>query len=286
MNYELLDSGGGRKLEKFGNIITDRPSPHSIWKKTLSKEEWREASAIFYKNKNRKSAWYFPDEQPADWNVLIDGITFSLNPSSNGQVGIFPEQLENWRWIGKAVKNAKRDLKILNGFAYTGGSTLFSAAASIEGQRVEVCHVDAAKSVVTRASKNASASDLSEKPIRWIVDDIVTFMQKEIKRGKNYDGIILDPPAFGKSKSGKTWSLKKQLPVLMELSQDLISDNPLFFLLSCHDPEISSLDLKTEIVYLNFPKDGKTEHGELIIPSQKGHPLPSGVYARRLFENE
>ncbi len=198
--YEFLDCGDRRKLERFGTVVVDRPCPRAAWAPGLSAAAWQEADAVFHRRSGGDSAWEFRDGPPADdWCVTFDDITLGLRPAGNGQVGVFAEQLSNWRWIQEAVASAGREVSVLNSFAYTGAASLFAAAGG-----ASVCHVDAAKSSVTQTRLNAGLSGLADRPLRLIVDDMVTFMEKEVRRGRTYDGIILDPPAFGRSKSGKT----------------------------------------------------------------------------------
>ncbi len=262
-SYQLLDTGDRRKLERFGPLTVDRPSPQAVWSRRLHAREWADADAVFV----RGQGWENPgDAFPDDWRVTVDDVTLKLRPEANGQVGVFPEQLDGWRWVRDTVAQAGRPIRVLNGFAYTGAASLFAAAAG-----AEVCHVDAAKAAVTTARKNAEASGLGDRPIRWIVDDMVTFMAKEVKRGRIYDGIILDPPAFGRAKNGKTWTRRTQMPVLLDLTEQLLSETPLFVLLTCHDPEISAAMLGR---MLHGPT--RTETGELSL----GGVLPSGVFAR------
>ena len=183
-NYELLDCGDGRKLEKFGSVILDRPCPQGSWKKG-NKDIWHNKNGIFFRNKGRDNAWFSKDNSiPEEWEIELDGIKVLLEPASNGQVGIFPEQLPNWKLLKRTVENSGKDLKILNGFAYTGVANLFALSANTD-KLVEITHVDAAKSAVSRARKNIENAGYSDKPVRWIVDDIVTFMEKEKKKRKN-----------------------------------------------------------------------------------------------------
>ena len=274
--YELIDCGGSRKLEKFGQIILDRPAPHAIWKKNLSSEDWYKRNGIFFRNKDRASVWYSQDESLLDeWKIKIDGIEMILKPALNGQIGIFPEQLPNWQLLKKTVKNAKKDLKILNGFAYTGIANLFALYPDTE-HKVEITHVDAAKSAITWAKNNAVNSGFGEKPIRWIVDDIVNFMEKEKKRENFYDIIILDPPAFGRTKDGKSWSFAKNFGHLLELTRDLLSDNPELVIISCHAPEINASKLAEMVLDLGLPEEGTVTSKELVLSYANGK-LPAGT---------
>ncbi len=273
-DYELLDCGDGRKLEKFGAVILDRPCPQASWKKG-NKDIWHNKNGIFFRNKGRDNAWYSKDNSmPEEWEVEIDGVKVLLEPAPSGQVGIFPEQLPNWRLLKDVASNTKNDLKMLNGFAYTGIANLFALSAETD-HKIEITHVDAAKSAVNKARKNVELNVFDKKPVRWIADDIVTFMEKEKRREKTYDIIILDPPAFGRTKSGKSWTLKKDLPYLLELAADILSDFPELVIISCHDPEINNSDLEKMIRNLELPENGTIYSKELVLRSND-NDLPSG----------
>jgi 23S rRNA (cytosine1962-C5)-methyltransferase len=275
-DYELLDCGDGRKLEKFGAVILDRPCPQASWKKE-NKDIWHNKNGIFFRNKGRDNAWYSKDDSmPAEWEIELDEIKVLIDPAPNGQVGIFPEQLQNWRLLKKTVADSQKDLKVLNGFSYTGIANLFALSAQTENQ-VEITHVDAAKSAVNKARKNVELNGFGEKPVRWIVDDIVSFMEKEKRREKTYDIIILDPPAFGRTKSGKRWELKKDLPRLLELAESILSYDPQLFMISCHDPETDIPELEKMINDLNLPGNGEIQSSELNLKTFSGKILHSGI---------
>lgn len=276
IDYELIDSGNERRLERFGETIINRPAPQAFWHRDSSLLEWKQAAAYYERPENGTHKWTKDSTFPENWTIQIDNITLELRPSENNQLGIFPEQLDNWRWMTEKIKEAKRPLKILNTFAYTGAATLMASAA---GEDVEVCHVDGAKSAVSWARKNAELSELEKNPIRWIVDDVLQFMEREVKRGKKYDGIILDPPAFGRGAKG-TWKIERDLPHLLELTGKLLSNQPCFVILSCHAIEITAENIAQMLNALPaFPRK-KAEAVELIIPSEKGNELPSSVCGR------
>lgn len=275
-NYELIDSGNERRLERFGKTIVNRPAPQAFWNRNGFLKEWKQANAYYERPENEENKWTKDSKFPKNWTIQIDQITAELRPSSNNQLGIFPEQLNNWRWMTRKIKEAKRPLNILNAFAYTGMATLMASAA---GENVEVCHVDGAKSAVSWARKNAELSGLEKKPIRWIVDDVVKFMEREVKRGKKYDGIILDPPAFGRGAKG-TWKIERDLPHLLELVKKLLSETPCFVILSCHAVELTAEKLAQMLNQLPSFENKKAETVDLIIPSKKGNELPSSVCGR------
>ncbi len=283
-NYEFLDSGKGRRLERFGDVIVDRPAPQADFSPKLPKADWDRADARFVRGE-KESRWEFYSRkgdisQETLFFYTQDEIRMELRFSSNGQIGIYPEQLDNWLWIKKQLIHSPAPLRVLNGFAYTGGSTLFSALGGKLGKGADVCHLDASRSAVNWARTNAAASSLGNQTIRFIVEDIIRFMEREIKRGKSYHGIILDPPAFGRAPGKKTWVLKRDLHTLMDLSRELFRGDPRFFLISCHDPEVSKAMLADQLGRMDGIDPDKIETKDLIIPSRNGNALTNGIAAR------
>jgi len=275
-DYELLDCGEERRLERFSTVILDRPAPQALWNKKLSKDVWSSAHAYYRRGNEAEQGWVYTKAIPEDIRLNIDNIVIGLKFSINNQLGVFPEQLTNWRWIASQLQAVDRNIKICNGFAYTGAATLMASAAS---KFAEVCHVDAAKSSVSRARQNAELSHLSARPIRWIVDDILGFLQRELKRGNRYDAFILDPPAFGRG-AGTSWEIKRDLPVLMRYVNELLTTEPLFVVLSCHDPDIPAAELAALLGQLKAFKRAKAETVLLSIPSNNGNALPSSKCSR------
>ncbi len=267
-NYELLDCGEGRRLERFGDVIIDRPAKQAVFSKKLEHGIWDKADAVF------DNSWSFKRELvqlvPFDMGLVKIGLKFT----ASGQVGLFPEQVSNWEWLLKLSKGLKTPVSTLNGFAYTGASTLF---ASYLG---DVCHVDGSKASVKWASDNVRSSGFETKSIRWIVDDVMTFMKREIKRGQKYGGFILDPPAFGRGKDGSTWAFKKDISELLELVQKLSSNGPGFFILSCHDVQITAEDLKDYVVAAELSGRVDLESFVMSIPSSSGNSLQLGTTVR------
>lgn len=268
--YELLDSGDGEKLERFGDFITERPDPEALWpKKDMAL--WQQASFCFTKNKG----WTKKDKKVKDWQVKYADLNFIIKPTSFKHLGLFPEQIENWQWMDKIIRqNNNRPISVLNLFAYTGGASLVCAKAG-----ASVCHLDASKNAVSWAKENAEISGLKDKPIRWIVDDVLAFLKREIKRGKKYDAIIMDPPAFGHGPKDELWKIEEDFLDLMNLSKKLLSPEPLFFLINGYTAGYSAT------VYENNLKEifdnGKIEKGELLIAEKEtGRLLPAGIYAR------
>lgn len=281
-DYELIDCGNFSRVERFGKIIIDRPCPQASWESKIDDFEYD----VFF---DREKKWEGAENFAESWEInVLDEIKAELKFSANGQVGIFPEQYENWKWIQKNIlkiypltkgaggisKNPVKKLKILNTFAYTGMATL---AASTEN--TEVVHVDGAKSAINWAKRNAEISGKSENNIRWICDDVMKFLAREIRRGNKYDGIILDPPAFGRGKKGD-WKISRDLPKLMELVTDLLSERPLFVILTCHAPEYSAEDFAKILENIPQFKGKNAEKLYLEIPAKNGNSLPSSFGAR------
>ncbi len=267
-DYELLDSGNGQKLEKWGNILTIRPDPRAIWQKT-DKSFWDSAEGVFSDN-----GWKFETSVPLTWQIAYKNIRFVLKPTEFKHTGVFPEQAVNWNWIQDKLKNHKTDIKILNLFAYTGGATI--AAASTFG--VHVTHVDASRPAMMWASENAKLSRISPDRIRWIQDDCLKFVKREIKRGMKYDGIIMDPPPYGRGPEGEKWTLQEQLNELVKMSRDLMEEKPCFFILSMYAVGLSST-VGMNVVKTHFP-DASVDHGEFYLKSKQGRDLPMGTFVR------
>lgn len=273
-NYELLDCGGGRRLERVEKTLFIRQAPQAV-QDALLPELWNGADLIH--SRTGKSSWkgdMVEDKLP---DFHYKSIRMEMRLSENGQIGVYPEQMNNWDWLDSHLREDKEPQRILNGFAYTGASSLVCAAATGQG---EVCHLDASRAAVNWARVNRDKSGLPEDAVRFIVDDITVFMEREIRRGRRYSGIILDPPAFGRAKGGKTWVLKRDLPGLMSLCRELLDPRPRFFLLSCHDPEISRAELAALSASVLGCKSEDIETLDLIIPSEKGRSLPNGIAAR------
>ena len=284
--YELLDFGDGRKLERFGSIVLDRPSPAAEGLRKSQRELWSTATALF-EGRTSEGVWIPLSEKwmPGDRIFEYDRVAsfrLSLDALSSGQVGVFPEQRENWDWIAKQVRRSQPpaeaggSLRVLNLFAYTGASTLAAAAAG-----AEVVHVDAARSVVDRARQNAAISGLAERPIRWIVEDAMKFCRREVKRGNKYDAVILDPPTYGHGPKGEPWKIGEHLLPLLELCGELTSGNRAFVLVTCHSPGIGPAELSAYLSEGIFGHCGQPpKSGELFLETADGRRLPSGAFAR------
>ena len=271
-DYELLDSGDGRKLERFGRYVLARPCSQAMWRPARPSAEWAGADASF--DREDGNNWHGRANLPKDWQIETAGIRFRLGGTDFGHLGIFPEQRAQWRWIRETVaaRVAQGKASVLNLFAYSGGSTM---AAALGG--AEVCHLDASKGMVEWARENARLNGLGERPIRWIVDDAHKFMRREIRRGRRYDAIVLDPPTFGRGAGGETYKIERDLKDTLSLTKDLLSDRPLFVLFSSHTPGLSRIVAENVLSQL-FPS-ARLESGEMLLEG-RGLPCPSGIYCR------
>ena len=276
-DYELVDSGDGRKLERFGKYVLARPCSQAMWRPCRSEAEWARADASF--DREDGNTWHGRANLPKEWQIETAGIRFKLGGTDFGHLGIFPEQRAQWRWIREKVKakveGERRKISVLNLFAYSGGSTM---AAALGG--AEVCHLDASKGMVEWARENARLNGLQDHPIRWIVDDAHKFMKREIRRGRKYDAIVLDPPTFGRGAGGEMYKIERDLKETLSLVKELLSEKPLFVLFSSHTPGLSEIVAKNILSQL-FPA-ARLESGEMLL---EGASLacPSGIYCRAVF---
>jgi 23S rRNA (cytosine1962-C5)-methyltransferase len=271
--YELLDAGQGRKLERFGPYVLDRPSPPTEDFRPLHPERWNAADATFERLEGDAAQWHLAREVPLRWSVRHASLVFELRRTDFGHVGLFPEQADNWEWLAHVIATAGRPLKVLNLFAYTGGSTLAASAAG-----AEVVHIDSAKNVVAWARKNAELSGLADRPIRWIAEDALKFARRELRRGQSYDAVILDPPSYGHGPAGQPWKLGDHLPELLNLCGELTTGRRAFILLSCHTPGYDSALLQ-QLLRDAFGR-GREEAGEMRLVAADGRELPCGHFAR------
>jgi 23S rRNA (cytosine1962-C5)-methyltransferase len=286
-NYELLDFGEGRKLERFGSVVLNRPCPAAEGDKKSRPELWDEATARFRGPRAGDGSWSPSPKQwqPAEWHFTHDGAAsfqLQLDALPSGQVGVFPEQRPNWEWVVRQMARAKpqaiegRRLRVLNLFAYSGGSTLAAAATG-----AEVVHIDAAQNIVDRARQNAALSGLADLPIRWIAEDSVKFCRREVKRGNKYDAVILDPPSYGHGTKGEPWKIGEHLLPLLQLCGELTVENRAFMLVTCHSPGIGPAELAAYLSDGVFGHCGQPPAaGELFLETAEGRKLPSGVFAR------
>jgi len=273
MQYKLLDSGDGYRLERFGNNIIARPESIAIWQPQTPIAAWRYAAQAIQQERGHVS-WQINKPFIEPWIMHSNSFSLQLKLSTTKNIGVFPEQASNWQWMQTLIGNAERKISVLNLFAYTGGATLAAAAAG-----ATVCHVDAAQSVVSAAKENQRLSGLGDAPIRWIVDDCIKFVQREIKRGVRYDAIIMDPPAFGRGKDGVMFNFNTHVPMLLQLCKQLLSDKPLFFLLNAYSMGYSPFVVKN--LMSDLFSDVTIEADELLLTEHKrGYILPCGVYGR------
>ena len=280
-DYKILDMADGQKLEQWGNVILSRPDPQIIWKNKSFPAKWKQINATYHRSKTGGGSWEYNKKMPDKWQIKYKNLTFNIKPMGFKHTGLFPEQAVNWDWMIDKIKLEKREIKVLNLFAYTGGATVacLSAGASC-------CHVDSSKGMVAWAKENVASSGLSKKPVRYIVDDVQKFVKREIKRGNKYDAIIMDPPSYGRGANGEIWQFEDNLYNLIELCMQVLSKNPLFFLINSYTTGISSTVL-ANILNLTIAKKykGKVTSGEIGLPMENSKLiLPCGIYSR--WENK
>ena len=275
-DYEVLDTGGGEKLERWGNVILCRPDPQTIWPRTDEKL-WKRAQAVYHRSERGGGEWEFLQKLPERWTVAHSGLSFYVRPTGFKHTGLFPEQAANWLWMDSLIrKDGRKDLKVLNLFGYTGGATLACAAAG-----AHVTHVDAAKGMVLWAKENRELSRLPEDRFRWIVEDALRFVQRELRRGNAYDGILMDPPSYGRGPSGEVWKLENELYGLVDTCAQALSRDPLFFLVNSYTTGFQASvlgNMLEKCVVSRF--GGKTDSEELCLPVTTGGVLPCGASGR------
>lgn len=281
IDYELLDTGDGQKLERYGQIIVSRPDPQVIWSKSLPEEKWSEA-LFNYEQNGEKGKWKNKQNIPENWIVKLEGISFNIKPSLSKHLGVFPEQSVHWKYLQEKIKEEllkRNKVTVLNLFGYTGGSSLACAMAG-----AEVCHLDSSEFAVDLAMKNRDSSGLSDKPIRFIVDDVRKFVEREIKRGNKYDIILLDPPVYGKGSKKEIWKIEKDLPALLSRINKIISDNPIAIILNGYSSNYSHITYKQVLENYLIIKNGPFTSGELFIKDSSDKLLPCGIFAK--WENK
>lgn len=275
-DYEVLDTSNGEKLERWGGYLLVRPDPQVIWNTEKKHTGWKKRNGHYHRSPKGGGEWEFFD-LPKEWTIQYKELTFHLKPFSFKHTGLFPEQAVNWDWAGNLIKNAGRPVKVLNLFAYTGGATIAAAKAG-----AAVTHVDASKGMVTWAKENAASSGLSEAPVRWLVDDCVKFVEREIRRGNRYDAIIMDPPSYGRGPKGEIWKIEDSIFPFIELTVKLLSEKPLFFLINSYttglQPAVLSYMMNTVLTPVF---GGQVEAGEIGLPvTGNGLVLPCGASGR------
>lgn len=270
VDYEMLDTGEGEKLERFGNYKFVRPLEDAIWEKSLNKGIWDSNDGVFLAGKSgAKAGWEMKNKIDKKWEMSYKDISFFASPTSFRHLSFFPEQANHWDFIENKIKNSRRKIKFLNLFGYTGVASLFALKAG-----AEVVHVDASKQSLDFAKENQKLSKLEDLPMRFILDDCVKFIEREVKRGNKYDCIVMDPPKFGRGPKGEIWKLEEELPKLLELTKKLLSDNPLFVIITSYSTLSSSLTLGYSISDAFKNLGGKVEQGELcVLDKSKERPI-------------
>ena len=276
-DYEIIDMANGEKLERWKDIILIRPDPQIIWKEKIFPEKWKTANARYHRSSTGRGNWEYYKKIPQSWKIQYKELTFQIKPMGFKHTGLFPEQAVNWDWMIEKIQKAQRPIRVLNLFAYTGGATVACLAAG-----ASVCHVDSSKGMVAWAKENVVASHLQDKPVRYIVDDVVKFVNREIRRENKYDAIIMDPPSYGRGAGGEIWKFEENIVPLVELCAKVLSQNPLFFLINSYTTGISSMVLEDILRLKIYPKyAGKIENGEIGLPMKNSKfVLPCGIYGR------
>ena len=276
-DYKILDMANRQKLERWGNVILSRPDPQIIWKDKSFPDKWKMVNATYNRSKSGGGSWEYNKQIPKNWQIKYKNLTFNIKPMGFKHTGIFPEQAVNWDWMMEKIAKSKREIKVLNLFAYTGGATVACLASG-----ASVCHVDSSKGMVSWAKENVVSSGLEDKKIRYIVDDVNKFVSREIRRNNKYDAIIMDPPSYGRGANGEVWQFENNIYDLVQLCTKVLSDNPLFFLINSYTTGISSTVLEN-ILNLTVAKNhiGKITSGEIGLPMENSKLiLPCGIYAR------
>lgn len=284
-DYQVIDCSSGEKLERWGNYTLVRPDPQVIWDTPKKEKGWKKMNGHYHRSKKGGGEWEFFD-LPEEWSIhyslpIKKDLTFNLKPFSFKHTGLFPEQATNWDWFSQLIADAKkkepnREIKVLNLFAYTGGATIAAAAAG-----ANVTHVDASKGMVAWAKENALSSGLSDAPIRWLVDDCVKFVEREIRRGNHYDAIIMDPPSYGRGPKGEIWKIEESVYPLIQLTTQILCDKPLFFLVNSYTTGLQPAVLTYMISTALKQFDGNVQAEEIGLPvSSNGLVLPCGASGR------
>ena len=276
-DYELLDSGDGWKLERYGKYILKRPEPEAMWHPALPETSWAAAAAVFNPSPEENGG-HWQTNRPVDerWLMTYQNLKFWVQLSASRHLGVFPEQASQWDWISEQVRRARRPVHVLNLFGYTGLATLAAASAG-----ARVTHLDASRKVITWARENLELSSLGEREVRWMVDDALKFVQREARRGNHYDGLILDPPKFGRGPKGEVWEFYKLLPNLLDACRQVLSSQPVFVLLTAYAVKASSVTLYYAVEEMMRAWQGQVEAGEVVLKEKSaGRMLSMAIYAR------
>lgn len=273
MRYSLLDSGNQKKLERFGAYTLVRPCAQALWQPSLPQKAWEGADALF--TREGESRWISKKPLPESWISELGGLKFKIAPTDFGHLGLFPEHSLFWPWMDEQIRSRPAgSTRVLNLFAYSGGATLAAARSG-----AAVCHLDASQGMVSWARENAGLNKLSGAPIRWIVDDVVKFLVREEKRDSKYEGIILDPPSFGRGKQGEVFKIERDLLVILDKCKAVLSHKPLFVIFTSHTPGMTPVVMK-QLMQDMMKGQGVIESGEMLLPSENPKSVPSGSYAR------
>lgn len=281
--YELLDCGGGRKLERFGDVVLARPEAQASWSAALAQKRWDDADAEFVKaSRGEKGEWKFRRAAPERWEMRRGELRFWVQPAPSGHVGVFPDQASHWDWIAETIGREGPRVRLLSLFGHTGLATLAAAAAG-----AEVTHVDASRQAVKGARENQALSGLSERPVRWIVEDALTFVRREARRGNRYEAMVIDPPRFGRGPTGEMWKLEKSLPALLAACRAVLSDAPVFVLLNVYVTVVTRGRVEQESErarkwLAEMVPEMKVTAGELGIEDRAGRRISAAVFARAL----
>ncbi len=280
-DYEILDMASGKKLERWGKYILDRPDPQIVWLEKQNKEIWKKADAVYHRSNKGGGHWETKTNVPENWQIKYKDLTFNIKQMGFKHTGLFPEQAVNWDYMINKIKSSNRKIKVLNLFAYTGGATVACAYAG-----ADVVHVDSSKGMVAWAKENIVSSNLEDRYVRFIVDDCIKFVEREIRRGNKYDAIIMDPPSFGRGANGEVWNIEESLFKLIKLCEEVLSDNPLFFLINSYTTGLSGMVLENILnLTINKKYEGKVTSGEIGLPMKDSKlVLPAGIYG--LWEDE
>lgn len=280
-DYEILDMASGMKLERWGKYVLSRPDPQIIWKEKTFKEKWKNLDAKYIRSNKGGGHWENVNSVPENWQIKYKALTFNIKQMGFKHTGLFPEQAVNWDYMIDKIKKSNRKIKVLNLFAYTGGATVACAYAG-----ADVVHVDSSKGMVAWAKENIASSNLTDRYVRFIVDDVIKFVKREIRRGNKYDAIVMDPPSFGRGANGEVWNIEESLYELVELCVQVLSDNPLFFLINSYTTGLSPKVLENVLLLtVNKKVNGKITSGEIGLPMTDSNlVLPCGIYGK--WENK
>lgn len=282
LDYEIIATGDGYKLERWKDVVLLRPDPQVIWKSQINMEGYPGLNAVYRRSETGGGSWHILKKMPEEWTVKYGELAFKIKPMGFKHTGLFPEQAANWETVSSLIKNAGRDINVLNLFAYTGGATVACCKAG-----ASVCHVDASKGMVERAGENMRLSGLERASVRYIIDDCKKFVQREIKRGRRYDAVIMDPPSYGRGPNGEMWKIESNLYDFVELCCQVLSDNPLFFLINSYTTGLQPQVLKNilELTVLKG-RTGRVEAYEVGLPTNEGIALPCGAGGIYINDNK